>query len=90
METLTIEDRIVRLEKLISQLAPKKDEWVYASVITDLTGWSNEDLRKARRNGSVRFKIVAKGERKTTYKYLLGSIPSHFIIKKGDSVKAAS
>lgn len=70
----TLEARVERLEKMIGQLQPKQEQWVGATVITSLTGWNNEDMRRARRNGSVKYK--RKG---ASYAYLLQSIPSHFI-----------
>lgn len=51
-------------------MQPKKEEWVGPTVITSKTGWGKEDMRKARRNGSIRYKRSSTGG----YKYLLGSI----------------
>lgn len=65
--------RVERLERVIETLQPKKDEWVGATVITKRTGWNNEDLRRARRNGSVKYRIKSEGT-KRTYRYLLSSI----------------
>jgi hypothetical protein len=69
------EKRITRLEKLITSMQPKQEQWVGATVITGLTGWNREQMRKARRNGSVKYK--RKGD---SYVYLIQSIPEHFII----------
>jgi hypothetical protein len=35
---------------------PKQPSWVRASVITRLTGWNNEGMRKARDYGYIRYK----------------------------------
>lgn len=57
------------------------EQWVGATVVTDATDWNSEDLRKARRNGAVKFKVVAKSPtgKKTTYRYLLSSIPEMYL-----------
>lgn len=51
-------------------MQPKKEEWVGPTVITKKTGWSAEEMRRARRNGSVKYKKSSTGG----YKYLLSSI----------------
>jgi hypothetical protein len=67
---MTLEERVIRLEKVISEMVPKKEEWVGPTVITQKTGWSAEDMRRARRNGSVKYKRSSTGG----YRYLLSSI----------------
>jgi hypothetical protein len=69
----TLEMRVERLEKLVSTMVPKNEQWVSASVITNNTWWDKEDLRRARRNGSIKWKIKRHGE-KNSYIYLLSSI----------------
>lgn len=66
----TLEQRVERLERVITQLQPKKEEWVGPTVITKKTGWDAEDMRRARRNGSIKYKKSSTGG----YKYLLSSI----------------
>lgn len=75
---MSTEERLEIIEQqnreILSLLKNKdKDEWVGATVITSKTGWKSEDLRKARRNGSIKYKLKKDG-RKRTYKYLLSSI----------------
>jgi hypothetical protein len=67
---MTLEERVIRLEKQVSQMVPKKEEWVGPTVITQKTGWSAEDMRRARRNGSIRYKRSSTGG----YRYLISSI----------------
>jgi hypothetical protein len=66
----TLEARVERLERVISQMVPKKEEWVGPTVITMRTGWNAEDMRRARRNGSIKYKRSSTGG----YRYLLSSI----------------
>jgi hypothetical protein len=71
-------EEIVKLNAKVDLLIGLKqvpDEWVGATVITKKTGWGSEDLRKARRNGSIKYKVKKEGS-KRTYKYLLSSIIS--------------
>lgn len=70
MSTEELIQRVERLEKVVATMQPKREEWVGPTVITAKTGWSSEDMRRARRNGSVRFKRSSTGG----YKYLLSSI----------------
>lgn len=78
MPTLeSIDQRLSRIEKLIRNSQPKKQTWVKVSIITALTNWSKEDMRKARENGLVKFKVEDG-----SFKYLLESIPDNFLIKK--------
>lgn len=70
MSTEELIQRVERLERVVATLAPKKDEWVGPTVITKKTGWNKEDMRRARRNGSVKYKRSSTGG----YKYLLSSI----------------
>jgi hypothetical protein len=74
---MTLEERVARIEKQMGLLAPKQEQWVGPTVITEATGWNSEQMRKARRNGSVKFRRSATGG----YKYLLSSIPDHLIKK---------
>lgn len=53
-----------------------KSEWVRSEVIRQLTGWSGDDVEKARRNNYIRYK--KEGNR---YWYDPSSIPSVFLKK---------
>jgi hypothetical protein len=66
----TLEMRVERLERVISEMVPKKEEWVGPTVITRKTGWNKRDMERARRNGSIKYKRVSTGG----YRYLLSSI----------------
>jgi hypothetical protein len=70
----TLEMRVERLEKQLAQMQPKKEQWVGPTVITSITGWNKEEMRKARRNGSVTYRRKKTGG----YEYL----PSSVIIKE--------
>lgn len=73
-ETKKYFDRInEKLSLLIEE--KKKETWVSASWITDLTGWSKERMRIAREQGVVKY----KKSKEQSYKYLLESIPQQFI-----------
>lgn len=67
IEVLT--QKVERLERIIDNLVPKNEQWVGPTVITKATGWNNEGMRRARRNGSVKYKRKGGG-----YVYLLSSI----------------
>lgn len=62
--------RVERLEKLVDTLQPKKEQWVGPTVITKKTGWLSEDMRKARRNGSIKYRRSSSGG----WEYLVSSI----------------
>jgi hypothetical protein len=66
----TLEMRVERLERVISEMVPKKEEWVGPTVITRKTGWNKRDMERARRNGSIKYKRSSSGG----YRYLLSSI----------------
>jgi hypothetical protein len=66
----TLEMRIDRLERLIKQMQPKKEQWVGPTVITAQTGWDSEGMRRARRNGS----IVYRRKKSGGYEYLPSTI----------------
>jgi hypothetical protein len=71
----TLEMRVERLEKQLAQMQPKREQWVGPTVITSITGWDHEEMRKARRNGSVTYRKRKNGK---GYEYL----PSTVIIKE--------
>lgn len=73
MPTLESIDR--KLDQLLKQRSKKT--WVSVGIITDITGWDKEYMRKARENGLVKFK-----NEDGSFKYLLESIPEIFINKK--------
>lgn len=75
ISAMTLEERVLRLEKIIESMIPKNEQWVQARVITKKTGWNSEDLRRARRNGSIKYKVKKEGS-KRTYAYLLSSVIS--------------
>lgn len=73
---MSTEERLEVIEKKLDMLLSLKavpDEWVGATVITKKTGWDKHDLERARRNGSIKYKIKSEGS-KRTYKYLLSSV----------------
>ena len=61
-----------KLTTLLSQ-APKKT-WVGPGIITDLTGWDREGLRKARRNN-----VIETRSKDNRIEYYLESLPKVFI-----------
>jgi RNA-binding protein YhbY len=68
--SLTIEERLTRLEKIIQNMTPKVEQWVGPTLITKKTGWNKRDMERCRRNGSIKFKRSSTGG----YRYLLSSI----------------
>lgn len=80
MPDITIEklfDHVKRMDAKLTTLLNREPKvtWVRASVITELTGWNNEKMRKARENGYVKFK------KEGGYWYNLGSLNQVFIKK---------
>lgn len=64
-----------KLTALLNQ--PKKETWVRAGVITDLTGWTGKKLAEARKDKLVQVKEVGTGTGK--YVYLIESLNPVFI-----------
>jgi hypothetical protein len=62
MELKDFKDQLTRIDSKLSELLKEKRQpkelWVTASVITSRTLWSNEDMRRARENGWVKFKKI--------------------------------
>lgn len=56
---------------------PPKQTWVKVSAITEITGWNNEKMRRARENKMVQYRKAEKG-----FEYLIESIPEIFITKQ--------
>lgn len=51
-DTARLEKKVDRLLKLMQP----RPMWVRASVITSLTGWTNQKMRQARENGYIEYK----------------------------------
>jgi hypothetical protein len=66
----TLEQRVERIERMLKEWQPKKEQWVGPTVITAMTGWSSEDMRRARRNGSITYRRKKSGG----YEYLASTI----------------
>lgn len=51
-------ERLDRIERKLSMLMQekKKETWVKAPVITGMTGWDGNKMRRARENGYIKFK----------------------------------
>jgi hypothetical protein len=49
---------VKKLRKEVKSLTTlkEKETWVKASIITDLTGWDNQGMRRAREHGYVKYK----------------------------------
>lgn len=56
---------------------PKKETWVKAGIITDLTGWKGKKLSEARKEKLIQVKEVGTGTGK--YVYLIESLNPVFI-----------
>lgn len=63
-----------KLNLLLQERNNQKKTWVGSSVITEMTGWDFEGMRKARRNNIIQ----TRGEGKKI-QYLLESLPEVFI-----------
>lgn len=66
--------------------APKA-HWVRPGVVTDLTGWTKEQLRLAREAGEIEFKCIKEAspdekKGKSVYRYNLNSLHPYLIIKQ--------
>lgn len=70
-------DRIHTKLSNLYQLQKRKETWVNASWIMELTGFSKEKMRRARMQGIIKFKKTNT----KTYTYLLESVSEHFIKK---------
>jgi hypothetical protein len=80
---LTLEERIShlertvdRIERTLKNMTPKKETWVGPTVITNLTGWDGEAMRRARRNGSIKYR---RNPKTNGYQYLASSIPERLL-----------
>ena len=73
-----LKKELERINKKLNDLAARqrKDTWVSASWITDLTGWDFIKLRQARRDNVIEYKGQGKG-----IVYKLESLPEVFIKK---------
>jgi hypothetical protein len=74
---MELEERVKKLERLVKELTTQKKTWVKSPVITKLTGWDQEGMRVARRNGYVKWE-----KKKDGFWYLLESINEVFIKKE--------
>lgn len=76
-DLLAIAKRLDRIEAKLSVIMQErnvaKETWVKVKMITDLTGWNNQQLYAARRNQVIRWR-----RDKTGFWYLLESIPDDF------------
>lgn len=58
-----------------SEKSVARETWVTAKYITDLTGWNNVEMFRARKEGIITFKKADSGG----YRYLLESLSEKFI-----------
>lgn len=87
MSTFNLEKSIKRLEDKVAKIALNthtqiKEErpnqtWVKVGMIQELTGWSGEQLRRARNNGIIKMRREDK-----KISYLLESLNPAFILSK--------
>lgn len=75
-----IKQQFELINKKLNALAAgqRKETWVSPKWITDLTQWSREDLRQARKQGIIEYKESPGGG----WLYKLESIPEVFIKKQ--------
>lgn len=75
-----LKQEIERIHKKLNAIAAgqRKETWVAASWVTDLTGWNFRKLDLARRHNLIEFKKDDTGG----YLYKLESIPEQFIKQK--------
>jgi hypothetical protein len=71
-----LERAVDRLERIIQSMTPRKETWVGPTVITNLTAWDGEGMRRARRNGSVKYR---RNPKTNGYQYLASSIPERLL-----------
>lgn len=65
-----------RLDQLAT--AAKAPKWVRSTVITELTGWDNQKMRRARENSTITFKKDNGG----LYWYDLNSLHPYLLKKQ--------
>jgi len=75
-------DQLKRIDSKLTALLqekkkPAKETWVKVGIITSLTGWNNEGMRKARLNGLIDWKKTDSG-----FWYLLESLDEQWKIKR--------
>lgn len=75
---IALEKRLQSIERKLDQLINQQNKktWVKVSIITEVTGWNGDFLRKARENGLVKYRD------NNGYEYLLESINPLFIKPK--------
>ncbi len=78
------EQYIKRLERKLDQALKntRKETWVGATVITELTGWDHQKMRRMRDQGVIKFKKLQDHK----LIYLLESLPEVFIRPKNESI----
>lgn len=74
---MTIEQRIIRIERMLSEILQdkRKATWVSGKTIARMTGWGREEMRRMREQGVLKFKRSGS----KTIKYQLESVPEQFI-----------
>ena len=65
-----------KLSHLMTKPEKKKETWVKSPLITSLTGWDKEGMRRARVNGYIQWRKDENG-----FWYLLESL-NHIFFKK--------
>lgn len=75
-----IKQQFELINKKLNALAAgqRKETWVSPKWVTDLTQWSAEDLRQARKQGIIEYKESPGGG----WLYKIESIPEQFIKKQ--------
>lgn len=78
-ESAEIKRLLVRVDSKLTALLnkPKKETWVKAGVITDLTGWKGKKLYEARQDKLIKYREVGEGAGK--YVYLIESLNPVFL-----------
>lgn len=71
---MSVEARLQKIEKLISEISNPKPKWVKSTIIKDLTGWDPNKMAKARKYGYLKWKTDSEG-----YWYDLNTLHPLFI-----------
>lgn len=76
---MNTEAAIKKIEQMVSEMhhAQNKKAWCSVRWVKQLTGWNAEELRMARDQGLIEFKLTGKGRF-----YNINSIPDRLLLAK--------
>jgi hypothetical protein len=78
---MSLEATLARIEKKLDAILKTKECWVSAHKVTELTGWNNQSMRRARVNGTIKYKQDAQGR----YRYDITSLAPALLKNKTEA-----